>query len=93
MCQKKIDPMIAYLGNGFSNDSKPSRNWSEIKEIKDSSPISPKRLFPWLWRKLRDVLVAAKEDGNATAVDNALSTGPHAALLAEYPKQNGANKD
>jgi hypothetical protein len=55
----------------------------EIREIKNSSPKSPKRLFPWLWRKLRDHLVEAKEDDNATAVDSALKSGPHAALLAE----------
>ena len=32
----------------------------EIREIKNSSPKSSKRLFPWLWRKLRDILVEAK---------------------------------
>ena len=55
----------------------------KIRQIRNSSPKSPKRSFPWLWRKLRDVLIEAKEDNNASAVNKWLASGPHAALLAE----------
>ena len=55
----------------------------ELRLIKNSSPKSKRRLFPWLWRRLKDSLLESKEDSNAAAVDGALKSGPpHAAKAA-----------
>ena len=54
----------------------------ELRLIKVSNPSSVRRLFPWLWRRLRDTLIESKEDTNATAVDSALKAGPSSAAKA-----------
>jgi len=54
----------------------------ELRLIKVSKPSSVRRLFPWLWRRLRDTLIESKEDTNATAVDSALKAGPSSAAKA-----------
>ena len=54
----------------------------DIRLVKNSSSKSKRRLFPWLWRRLKDSLLEAKEDENAAAVDGALKAGPNSAPTA-----------
>ena len=59
----------------------------EIRTIKNLGPKSPKRLFPWLWRRLRDSLIESKEDDNAAAVDSARKRADQTQQMVPTHKQ------